>query len=544
LLPVDPHQADYLSRRLLRATPEEVLIIRDALKPSGKTPLGRSSVNPVGWGKAVSNQGLYDVGIDRAIKHAGKASAYVRSKFNESDGSAFGNVMQTVSADRFRGQRIRLSAQVKAVRVEGDAGLWVRVDGATKSPLSFDNMSNRPIKGTIDWKKYEIILDIPEESACIAFGILMPGVGQIWVDDVAFDLVGKDVPTTDMGETARDYSEADKARMKSSLEGSPKQTRNLDFEEKTELHLESLLPYLTYLEHTPGNSAAQFVLRTLVADKDKRDALIAEYREAIRRRPDDPSAHFLLGFGLDAGAQRDAAIVEYREAIRIKPDLITAYVGLAGVLQDKGDPGAMIAILQRAVEQAPDNAAPRHRLALAHLLAGDREGYRRACAATAERFDFAKGLGVAEAIRACLLTPDALEDFSVLSKIPEDVANQSLRPPFQRYVRGLALYRRGLYERAIENLTAAMKSDSQWHARALNWLVLAMAHHRLGHAEEARSWLEKACDTRGDKARGVKPGEVFPLASFWWDRGDFEMLRREAEVLILKPTLPGGTSAP
>ena len=70
-----PITAEYLSRRLLKANTEEVLVIRDALKPFGKGLLLKTSVDPAGWGRAVSNFGLYELGIDRAIKHAGIAYA-------------------------------------------------------------------------------------------------------------------------------------------------------------------------------------------------------------------------------------------------------------------------------------------------------------------------------------------------------------------------------------------------------------------------------------------------------------------------------------
>jgi Flp pilus assembly protein TadD len=284
-------------------------------------------------------------------------------------------------------------------------------------------------------------------------------------------------------------------------------------------------------------------LRTLLADQDKRDALIAEYREVIRRRPNDASAHFILGFALSSGDQPDEAIVEYREAIRIKPDLTPAYVFLAGELWIKGDLGQMVAILQGAVEQKPDGEGIRHRLALAHLLAGDREGYRRACVAAVMQFDLAKGLFYPNVARACLLEPDALDDLSLLRRLTEAVT-RTPTTAFPLYILGLAHFRTGLYEQAIQDLTAAMKAEPQWHSHALTQLVLAMAHQRLGNAEEARSWLQKAGDTRGDKARGVKPGQVIGTAAPWWDRGDFQILRREAEGLILKPNLPGGTSAP
>ena len=532
LLPVDARQADYLSRRLLGANAEEVLVIRDALKPFGQNALGRMSRDPAGWGRATSNQGLYDVGIDRAIKRSGKASVYVTSKYDENNDQAFGNVMQTVNANQFRGKRIRLSAYVKSVKAESGVMLWMRVDGMTSRALSFDNMDNRPIIGSIDWKNYDIVLDIPEGSAVIAFGVWMPGKGQFWVDDVAFEAVGEDVPTTDMGLDATNYSEAMKAQLKDTLESSQKQPRNLGFEEEVGPEFEAISPYLRALEIDHARVDVQSGLLSLLASQDRRAALIAEYREAIRQRPDDASTHFILGIALSSGAQHDEAIHEFREAIRINPDYTAAAcIMLAGSLWDKGDYGGMVAILQRAVEREPDGVGLRHRLALAHLFAGDREGYRRVCAATAERFDFAKDLGLAEAIRACLLAPDALEDLSVLPKIAEATG---IYHPFQRYILGLAHYRAGQPEQAIRHLNEGMKIEPSWDAHALHWVVLAMAHHRLGHAEEARSWLEKACNTRGNEARGIKPGQIFGPAAMWWDRGDFMLLRREADELILK----------
>jgi hypothetical protein len=56
--------------------------------------------------------------------------------------------------------------------------------------------SDRAIKGTSDWKKYVVVLDVPESAQEIAFGLLLTGAGQVWMDDLAFEVVGKDIPTT------------------------------------------------------------------------------------------------------------------------------------------------------------------------------------------------------------------------------------------------------------------------------------------------------------------------------------------------------------
>ena len=57
-------------------------------------------------------------------------------------------------------------------------------------------MQGRPIKGTTDWQKYEVVLDVPQESVAIAFGILLTGKGQAWLSEVQFEEVGAEVPTT------------------------------------------------------------------------------------------------------------------------------------------------------------------------------------------------------------------------------------------------------------------------------------------------------------------------------------------------------------
>jgi formylglycine-generating enzyme required for sulfatase activity/Flp pilus assembly protein TadD len=272
------------------------------------------------------------------------------------------------------------------------------------------------------------------------------------------------------------------------------------------------------------------------------DTVIARYREAIRHQPEDLSAHVNLGLVLSTGGRLDAAIVEYREAIRLDPDRDASYDSLAGVLYEKGNVREMVAVLQQAVERRPDNPQLRHHLALSLLLAGDREDYRRACAAMVQRFGRATGVSY-EASRAYLLVPEVQHDLSAgLRKVEASPGQGS--PAFS-YVQGLAHYRAGQHEQAIRVLSVAMETYPHWPANALTRLVLAMAHHRLGHAEEARRWLEKAHDPRGGEVYGLKPGELISAARpYWWDRGDYQILRREADELILGSVLPAKPPAP
>jgi hypothetical protein len=152
---------------------------------------------PVGWIKAGSHPAEYEMGIDISTKHdGGKASGFIKATATELHG--FGTLMQTASATTFRGKRVRFSGYVKAEKVQsGWAGLWFRIDGPqAEEVLGFDNMQRRPIKGSTDWVRYEIVLDVPDTAAALAFGLLLNGNGEVWMDDLKFEVVTLAVPTT------------------------------------------------------------------------------------------------------------------------------------------------------------------------------------------------------------------------------------------------------------------------------------------------------------------------------------------------------------
>jgi hypothetical protein len=60
----------------------------------------------------------------------------------------------------------------------------------------FDNMENHPIIGTTDWKKCDVVLDVPGDTTFISIGVLLNGVGSVWLRDAQFDEVDGDVPMT------------------------------------------------------------------------------------------------------------------------------------------------------------------------------------------------------------------------------------------------------------------------------------------------------------------------------------------------------------
>lgn len=149
---------------------------------------------PNAWFLAGSHPKDYIASTDRSAAHSGAASALLASKSDHPNG--FGTLMQTAQAGSFKGRRLKLTAHVRSQGVKKWAGLWLRVDGTDPSPLAFDNMHDRPIKGDSSWQAYSIILDVPQEATAIAFGILLHGAGKVWLDSAVFTVVDESVPTT------------------------------------------------------------------------------------------------------------------------------------------------------------------------------------------------------------------------------------------------------------------------------------------------------------------------------------------------------------
>jgi hypothetical protein len=148
---------------------------------------------PSGWLLAGTKPASYQTGIDKAEIENGQPSAYLRSAVPFTDG--FGTLMQSINAADYAGKRVRIRARVKSQDVAEWAGVWMRVD-KDKTMVAFDNMQNRAIKGTQPWTAYDVVLDVPEDATGISFGVLLRGAGEVWINDVSFEVVGKEIPTT------------------------------------------------------------------------------------------------------------------------------------------------------------------------------------------------------------------------------------------------------------------------------------------------------------------------------------------------------------
>ncbi|MEO8307508.1 MAG: hypothetical protein ABI616_05660 [Pseudomonadota bacterium] len=147
---------------------------------------------PAGWHIAGSTPADYEFSQTDTAS-SGKHGSVIAAK--SAAASGFGTLMQTIDADNYRGARWRLSGYMKTEEV-AKAQMWMRVDGPQGKVLAFDNMDSRYVAGTTQWKRYEIVLDVPSNSADIAFGYFLAGRGKVWADNFKLEKVDATVPLT------------------------------------------------------------------------------------------------------------------------------------------------------------------------------------------------------------------------------------------------------------------------------------------------------------------------------------------------------------
>jgi hypothetical protein len=159
--------------------------------------LAETKPGPKGWYQYQVVSGEYAVTTDRAVLHAGRASARLASVI--ANPTRYGLLGQVVDAAPYQNKRVRLSAFVKTDKVAKWAGLFMRIDSPDRDPkhaLAIDAMERRPIRGTTNWTRVQVVLDVAPDASQIVLGATLTGAGSMWLDEVRLDIVDRSVPTT------------------------------------------------------------------------------------------------------------------------------------------------------------------------------------------------------------------------------------------------------------------------------------------------------------------------------------------------------------
>jgi hypothetical protein len=180
-------------------------------------------VTPAGWDLIVGSPRPITVEVDHSVFASGKHSASIAAEGSSDTG--FGTLIQATDATDYREKRVRFSGDLKTQEVKNWAGLWFRVVDARRKTLVFDNMQKkeRRMPGDSDWRRHDIVVDVPASAKYILYGFILSGTGKLWADELRIEVVDQSIPVTS-------DSSAPNVGWLSLPSNPPSSPRNLDFE--------------------------------------------------------------------------------------------------------------------------------------------------------------------------------------------------------------------------------------------------------------------------------------------------------------------------
>jgi hypothetical protein len=161
----------------------------------------RGGEHPVGWGGNPPET----VSLDSKVVHSGKWA--VRLARDAGSSRTFSSMGKAIPID-FGGTTIEFRGFLRTEDVTGFAGLFMRVDGAA-GDLAFDNMSDRKLNGSTEWKEYSIKLPLSPKGREVVFGVVLAGTGKAWVDDLQLLVDGQPITRVPKVELPKTVLEVD-----------------------------------------------------------------------------------------------------------------------------------------------------------------------------------------------------------------------------------------------------------------------------------------------------------------------------------------------
>ncbi|MCP4583263.1 MAG: hypothetical protein GY839_16770, partial [candidate division Zixibacteria bacterium] len=185
------------------------------------SPSGALSENPLPRFWYLSNHVEYDAGVTND-SFEGRASAYLKSKnLGTVSNSTIGQTV--IVPDQWKDSRVKMTAYLKTIHVEGSSGLCFEVQTAGGESY-YDFMNDRSVKSDTDWTQYQSVLDVPNDAVIITTGFWLRGRGEVRADNFQIEKVNDDVELTGKRYKTKNG----------------KKSQNLDFEDLPDSFLEAL----------------------------------------------------------------------------------------------------------------------------------------------------------------------------------------------------------------------------------------------------------------------------------------------------------------
>jgi serine/threonine protein kinase/Flp pilus assembly protein TadD len=310
---------------------------------------------------------------------------------------------------------------------------------------------------------------------------------------------------------------------------------------------EAIVEYKSWIRTNANEPWVHYLLGTALLDDGQVDEAVASFNEAVRLQPDLAEGHMGLGRAFQKKGRIDDAIASFREAIRIEPSGTLIYAALGELLLTKGLVNDAVDYFKEFAQRDPDNHAAGVRAAYLLLIADDRAGYEAICQQMLDRFGATEdGEAARRTCWACLIASPPVGDMEQLVRLADLAARNPSIPSLAYRERGLAAYRAGDWQGALDwsAKSRAQITDGNMHARdyrAECFFVEAMALRHLGKSGEARDAYDEAMKLTGEEFPNPDQG-IKGAGGKWLDWACIELLRREAEALLEITTSEKSTS--
>ncbi|MBX9855332.1 MAG: hypothetical protein K2Y26_07395 [Gemmatimonadaceae bacterium] len=155
----------------------------------------QESMDPTGWRMAGSGRDEMRQRGDATVLHEGRPTLRLAAVADSSEG--YGTWMNVLFASPYVGKRVRISVYTRTAGATRRADVWARVQ-ARESPADGVGLvgKNVALPASSDWRRTEIVFDVPRDAVWVHYGVGLAGAGQLWMDRATIEVVGRDVPLT------------------------------------------------------------------------------------------------------------------------------------------------------------------------------------------------------------------------------------------------------------------------------------------------------------------------------------------------------------
>ncbi|HVK14285.1 MAG TPA: protein kinase [Gemmataceae bacterium] len=164
--------------------------------------------------------------------------------------------------------------------------------------------------------------------------------------------------------------------------------------------------------------------------------------------------------------------------------------------------------------------------AATQLLAGDRDGYRRACTQMLRRAKYPE-MRAYHIARACSLAPGSVLDLDVVERVSRDELRNNAAAFWSLTGQGALHCRAGRAAEAVPLLEQSLRADPRPGSAVLNWLWLSIACKKLGRPGDAAGWLGRAERWLDDQGTEM-PAHAGAFGLHLHNWLEAQVLRREA----------------